>query len=1003
MLNRIKQLLRVVFLFLGLWLGIEMVCRIGGEILWFQNVGYLPVYLVRLGIKGLLGLGGFGITAGYLLVNLAVAQRCRYSPSSGAMTMELAIANKSGLRSRLRLPPRIASRTAPEENRLMPLGLPWLFLLATGLGLFSATIWIYYGQIAWSDWYAGLASAHTVLSLPIPFRPEPLWNFLKQGFSQPSFYSPILAITIALLIYPPITLRTFSLGFSGIFGVILAEHWDKVLLNFHAIPFDKTEAVFQRDVGFYVFNLPIWQLLELWWLGLAWYGLIAVACIYLLSGNSLNEGYFPGFSQPQQRHLYALGGVLMLGIALSEWVSRYELLYSLRGVTFGASYTDVTAQLPAHTILSFVSLAIALYLFWRSRFWSQQLTPHKLLFSGLGAYLLLMVGLGKLWPLAMQYLIVQPNELAREVPYLQRTIAATRQAFDLENIDVQTFEPQGQLTQTDLQANDLTIRNIRLWDERPLLETNRQLQQIRPYYRFSGADIDRYRFPTEPSQDAPTSLEQRQVLIAARELDYSAVPQQAQTWVNRHLIYTHGYGFTLSPVNTAAAGGLPEYFVKDIGADAGGTLTAFPEAISAGIPVAHPRIYYGELTNNYVMTGTQVKELDYPSGSDNVYTVYDGAGGINIGAIWRRILFAKYLNDWRMMFTQDFLPETKLLFRRNINRRIRAIAPFLRYDSDPYLVAVKVEALGDREQGAGEGQRVKGEGERGQESKNNLYWIVDAYTTSDHYPYSDLGKENINYIRNSIKVVIDAYHGSVQFYVSDVRDPIVKAWSQVFPNLFQSLSAMPVEIRQHIRYPVDLFRIQADRLIDYHMTDSQVFYNREDQWQIPTEVYGDRPQLVEPYYLITSLPSVPFEEFILLLPYTPRQRTNLTAWLAARSDGDNYGKLLLYLFPKQRLIYGPEQIEARINQDPVISQQITLWNRQGSRAIQGNLLVIPIERSLLYVEPLYLEATQNRLPTLARVIVAYENQIVMAQTLEQALNAIFQPKTPPPPIVRSVE
>lgn len=547
----------------------------------------------------------------------------------------------------------------------------------------------------------------------------------------------------------------------------------------------------------------------------------------------------------------------------------------------------------------------------------------------------------------------------------------------------------------------MTIRNIRLWDQRPLLETNRQLQQIRPYYRFPDADIDRYTLEKDtpgvrsPSPSLPPveSTERRQVLIAARELDYGSVPQEAQTWINRHLIYTHGYGFTVSPVNTVGAGGLPEYFVKNI---SGGStaLTTSSQAIRDGIPIGNPRIYYGEITNNYVMTGTRVKELDYPSGSDNVYNSYDGRGGIGIGAMWQRWLFASYLKDWQMLLTRDFLPETKVLLRRNVKQRIEAIAPFLKYDSDPYLVVADANT---------------------DDSKNYLYWIVDAYTTSDRYPYSDPASDacggrshRINYIRNSVKVVIDAYHGTVNFYIADASDPIIATWQSIFPKLFKPLSAMPASLRSHIRYPVDFFKIQSERLMTYHMTDAQVFYNREDQWQIPNEIYGSEARPVEPYYLITSLPTEPFvgaaatkEEFLLLLPYTPKQRTNLIAWLAARSDNKNYGRLLLYVFPKERLIYGPAQIEARINQDPVISQQISLWNRQGSRAIQGNLLVIPIEQSLLYVEPIYLEAAKNSLPTLVRVVVAYENRIIMAPTLEQALQGIFKSEvTPDSAIIR---
>jgi hypothetical protein len=350
------------------------------------------------------------------------------------------------------------------------------------------------------------------------------------------------------------------------------------------------------------------------------------------------------------------------------------------------------------------------------------------------------------------------------------------------------------------------------------------------------------------------------------------------------------------------------------------------------------------------------------------------------------LAFAEYLKDWQMLFTRNFTPQTRVLFRRNINQRIRAIAPFLRYDSEPYLVVAKASDADE----AG--------------TQNYLYWIVDAYTTSAHYPYSDPGKNEFNYIRNSVKVVIDAYHGDVDFYVADPQDPIIQTWSAIFPKLFKPLDAMPATLRSHIRYPQDFFGVQSERLLTYHMTDSQVFYNREDQWQIPQEIYGAQPQAVAPYYLIMKLPTAQSEEFILLLPFTPSQRTNLIAWLAARSDGEEYGKLLLYQFPKQELVYGQEQIEALINQDPVISQQISLWNRQGSRAFQGNLLVIPIERSLLYVEPLYLEAEQNSLPTLVRVIVVYENRIVMAETLEQALQAIFQAEQKETPaIVRPVE
>ena len=972
-----KRIFQLVGLLLLLWLGLDLICRLGAEIFWFEEVDYLSVYLLRLITKGVLWIAVFSLSVSYLLVNLSLAQRFKYPHPSTSERVKLE--KRAWEVGKIEKWEKYASRKTRQIPQ--PLRLNWLLPLSLGLGLLVGLLLMHYGQIVFNYWYPNPKLAHITSLIPSRFRLETIWQLLRQLNSQVWYLAPILGLAIALLIYPRFLLFAIAVILSLLLSSIVSEHWDKVLQYFHPTAFSTSETVFNQDISFYIFRLPVWELLELWLMGLALYGFIAVFLVYLLSGDSLSQGCFPGFSREQQRHLYGLAGGLMLVVSLSYWLSRYELLYSTRGVTYGASYTDVTVQLPAYTVLSILALAIALNQLWGTIFSPRVVFNRKFVFYELFLYLILAVSIGTALPTVVQYLVVQPNELERERPYIERTIALTRQAFALNNIDAQSFDPQGQLTQADLRANDLTIRNIRLWDERPLLETNRQLQQIRLYYRFPDANIDRYTFPRP---EEANGNEQRQVLISARELDYSAVPQQAQTWVNRHLIYTHGYGFTLSPVNTVAPGGLPEYFVKDIGIGEEGSLTVSSEAVRASIPIDNPRIYYGEITNNYVMTSTKVRELDYPSGSDNVYNTYEGRGGIKIGSVWRRLLFAKYLSDWRMVFTPEFRPETKVLFRRNISQRIRAIAPFLSYDSDPYLVAAAPQ-------------------QPDTETPSYLYWIIDAYTTSDRYPYSDPASEGINYIRNSVKVVIDAYHGSVNFYIADTSDPIITTWSSIFPDLFQPLDAMPESLRKHIRYPVDFLKIQSDQLMTYHMTDPQVFYNREDQWQIPNEVYGDKTQLVEPYYLITSLPIVPFEEFLLLLPYTPKGRTNLIAWLAARSDGENYGKLLLYIFPKQRLVYGPEQIEARINQDPVISQQISLWNRQGSRTIQGNLLIIPIEQSLLYVEPLYLEATLNSLPTLVRVIVAYENRIVMAQTLEQALQAIFEEEETPTPIVRPVE
>ncbi|TAE60889.1 MAG: UPF0182 family protein [Nostocales cyanobacterium] len=986
----LKWCFRFIILPLGLWVILDLVSRLGAETLWFQEVGYLQSFLVRITTQSILCLGVVIVSFSYLLGNLVLARRWKYPHS---LKNEPARIENTGLSKEIAvfLSPQYAQNEQKKlivgESKSKSIKLIWLLPITIGLSFLLGLMVTHYGQVAISYWNGQInqvSSPFTTL-----FRPEIVGNLIIKMTSQTEYLIIASLLAIALLIYTEFLLWAIATVLSLVFGLIVARNWDKILLYFNSQQFTNTEPLFNQDISFYIFSLPLWELLAFWLIGLSVYSIISVALTYFLSGDSFSQGFFPGFSTQQKRHLLALGSYLMLVVAFSYWLSRYELVYSSRGVNFGASFTDVTAQLPADTILCVLAVGIAFYLLSQTLFFKPKSPHHQWVLYSVVAYLFLVINGDFIIPGIVQYLIVQPNELQRETPYITRTINLTRQAFDLQAIDSRTFNPTGKLTRADIEANDLTIQNIRLWDQQPLLKTNRQLQQIRPYYRFPDADIDRYIIKTEPNQKNNRTTEKRQVLIAARELDYDAVPEQAKTWVNRNFVYTHGYGFTMSPVNTVAPGGLPEYFVKDISGNGSALTTSSPE-IRASIPIGEPRIYYGEITNTHVMTGTKVKELDYPSGSDNVYNTYDGKGGIRIGSLWRRWLFSMYLKDWRMIFTRDFLPETKVLFRRNINERIREIAPFLKFDSEPYLVTTDTNPNPKQEKFAN--------------NKNYLYWIVDAYTISDRYPYSEQNSEGINYIRNSVKVVIDAYNGNVNFYVAEPKDPIINAWSQIFPKMLKPLAEMPENLRSHIRYPVDFFNIQAERLMIYHITNPQVFYNREDQWQIPNEIYGTESRQLEPYYLITSLPDTEFAEFILLLPYTPKQRNNLTAWLAARSDGENYGKLLLYNFPKERLIYGTEQIEARINQDPVISQQISLWNRQGSRAVQGNLLIIPIQQSLLYVEPIYLEATQNSLPTLVRVVVAYENRIVMAQTLEQALEGIFKPEvTPAPAIIRPVE
>ena len=1017
------------------WFLTGIVCQMMAESLWFSEVGYPSAFWVRVGTKTVLAIG---VTSGsliWLLGNLWLTKQWKY-PKHLLIAEELPpppftvpnpLAPKQIWQGKQGLPPgRIATPA---------LSWQWLLPIAVGLSGTIAVLVFHYAQTIMTLWQTSTTQTATLLPVPDRFQLESVWQVgqtLLKSDLLPIPYGGIglgIVLMVALLVVPQLLLNLTAIALSLGFGVVLAANWSRILLFFHASPFNRADPLFAQDISFYIFSLPVWQLLEFWLVGLSSYSLLSVSLVYLLSGNSLSQGQFPGLSWQQQRHICRLGGCLLLVVGLGYWLSRYELLYSTQGVVFGANYTDARVNLPICMGMSLLAIAIALFLFWHSHTFaphparSARRTSFPLRLT-IG-YFLLVPLTTLLLPAAVQNFIVQPNELDREQPYIQHNIALTRSAFGLDTIQVETFNPLGNLTYADIEKNEPTTRNIRLWDTRPLLETNRQLQQIRPYYRFADADIDRYKLAIEPNQPSV----KQQVLIAARELDYTAVPKEAQTWVNQHLIYTHGFGFTMSPVNQVAAGGLPNYFVKDIGSSVtstnapplAGMLNTSNPAIQADIPIGYPRIYYGEITDTYVMTGGTLQELDYPSGNENVYNTYSGEGGVAIGSFWQRLLFSRYLNDWQMLFTNYFTPETKLLFRRNILDRVQAIAPFLRYDLDPYLVVADIGCQGLNIQCQPPTPNPQPLIPNPQPpTPNYLYWILDAYTTSDHYPYSQPSfylaqtpnkterqaeEPPLNYMRNAVKIVIDAYNGSINFYIADPTDPIIQSWAAIFPNLFKPLSAMPAALQNHVRYPADLFGVQSERLMTYHMTDPKVFYNQEDQWQVPDEIYRDGTQPVDPYFLITNLPTVKEpEEFILLLPYKPRQRTNLTAWLAARSDGENYGKQLLYVFPKEQLVYGIEQIEARINQDPVISQKISLWNREGSRALQGNLLVVPIEQSLLYVEPLYLEAEKNSLPTLVSVIAAYENRIAIADSFEAALKAIFQPQQPViPAIVRPVE
>ncbi|AFZ48800.1 protein of unknown function UPF0182 [Cyanobacterium stanieri PCC 7202] len=953
-----KIIIALLSLIMVVWLSIMGLSRLGVELLWFEELGYVQTFLTQFKTKLFLGLFTFIFSILFIGSNIFVTNKLNNQQTLYKLKKQEKFEPQS---------PAIGIKTL-------------LFILLLFSSLIALSL-IFYTETVNEAWQVNINLPNLQNSIQSPFRIGAIAELVGTASETTWQIMLITVITSLIMTKPRFCLNLITVYISVIFAFTNAGYWERFFRFFYSVDFDKADPLFNHDISFYIFKIPFLQILDFWLQGLFFYSITASLIIYLISNNSISEGKFAGLTRYQLRHIYGLLGGLMITVAVIHWLNRYGLLFSTRGVVYGAGYTDININLPLETVASVMALFIGIWLLLKCITGYGKTNKHQrgLSFSSIPfAIYFAFYGSGLIVTEIFQSTIVQPNELGLEEPYIRRNIEETRSAFNLDQIEVQTFNPEGSLTLEDIRANNLTIDNIRLWDTRPILQANRQLQQIRPYYVFNDADIDRYTIQNEEGGSNYT-----QVIVAPRELDYNLVPQQAQTWVNEHLIYTHGYGFTMSPVNRVQQGGLPFYFVSDIGTDMDpGGLNVSSPAIRESIPIVRPRIYFGEITNTYIMTNTRFPEFDFPSGEENFNTRYDGLGGINIADFWHKFVFAVHLRDWRMLLTDNFTPDTRMLFRRNINERIKAIAPFLYYDRDPYLVVADGEP----------------------DDLNHLYWLVDAYTISNYYPYSDAGENHFNYIRNSVKVLVDAYNGKTTFYISEENDPLIRSWQKIFPELFQPLSNMPPDILEHIRYPIDLFSTQSERLLTYHVENTQVFYNREDQWEIPQEIYGDEALSMNPYYLIMKLPIADQEEFILLHPYTPVSRPNLIAWLAARSDGDNYGKLLLYQFPKQELVFGPDQIEALINQDPFISGQISLWNRQGSRAIQGNLLVIPIEQSLLYVEPIYLEADQNSIPALTRVIVVYDNRIVMANSLQEAIDGVFNPdQTPESTIIRPLQ
>ena len=746
-------------------------------------------------------------------------------------------------------------------------------------------------------------------------------------------------------------------------GIITSSGWFKVLQYLKQTPFNIQDPIFMKDVSFYIFSLPFYSFV----LSFLMSCIIITTILVLLDYLKSYIGQF--FKSPKivpdplkpaapvlniKAILSKNKAIIHLGVLLSlffvlvtvkNYLSRFSIMYSEQGIVVGAGYSDVVAFLPMVKAMMVLAIIVAvlllIWIFYISK--QPKLKKRHIILYAVSLYILFGFIGPVIIPGIVQALKVSPNEINLEKPYIENNIKFTRIAYGLEDVEEKDFSADIKLTPKILDGASETIDNVRILDWRPLTKTYKQTQEIRLYYDLAGIDIDRYDINGKYTQ----------VMLAPRELDKNQIAGNAKTWVNLHMVYTHGFGVVMSPVNKVTKQGLPDYFIKDIP-----PVYAVDEE---NLKISKPQVYYGEKYDDFVLVNTKTKEFDFPKGDTNEYINYDGKGGIPLSSFLKKLVMAIRFADIKILLSSDITPDSKIMFTRDIINRISKITPFLGLDDDPYLVI----------------------------DEGRLLWVIDAYTISGNFPYSEKFG-SINYIRNSLKIVVDAYDGDVTYYVMDDSDPLILTYANIFPEQFKRFENMPAGLKEHIRYPVDLFKIQSQIYSTYHMDDIKVFYNKEDAWQIPNEVYGVGQKIsVEPYYIIIKLPDEDKEEFVLMTSFSPIKKDNMIAWMAARSDGDDYGKLILYKFPKDKLIYGPLQIEAKIDQDSEISQQLTLWSQQGSRVTRGNLLVIPIKDSILYIEPLYIEAETGQLPELKRVLVSDGVNVVMEKTLAEALEVLF--------------
>ena len=841
----------------------------------------------------------------------------------------------------------------------------WLWLLALAILLIASLNWIVTTYTDWL-WFDALGYRNVwlkqwgaqVITFVVFFVVAAVvllanWHVARRRALRPA------EAGIQVLNLPGVNwlITGVALFFAFIMGQAAASNWEVFLRYVYRAPAGVDEPIFGRDVSFYLFELPVYRFVQGWIMPLLVITLLGIAAIYVLNNLPSIRRNLPiqTLPAPLRPHAAILLFFFFLFWSAGHWISISELLYSGRGVAFGASYVDLNAVLPALWIQLGLMILVAL----GAGFLAFRPEPRPLLIAG-ALWFVASVGLGGIYPGLLQRYAVDPNELARETPFIENNISFTRMGFDLDELETFPFDPDDDVTPQDLADNDAALRNIRLWDYRPLHQTYSQLQELRTYYEFNDIDIDRYNVDGES----------RQVMLAAREINKALVESR---WVNQRLEYTHGYGLVMNPVDEITSQGRPVFYIQDL-----------PPQSTIDVTVDRPEIYYGEITRDVVYVNTGLEEFDYPAGDRNVYSHYQGEGGVAISSWLRRLAFTLRFGETNLILSQYINPDSRAMFHRQIQERVQRIAPFLWQDSDPYIVTVD----------------------------GRLVWMLDTYTISRDFPYSqpmDPAALNIqslptglNYIRNAVKVTIDAYSGEVNFYVTDPDDPIIQTYANAFPDLFHAFDEMPVSLQEHIRYPEDLFRVQTEQFRKYHMVDVQVFFNNEDLWAVPMEIFDQGTQPMEPYYVTFALPGEEEVEFLLIQPYTPAGRDNMIAWIAARSDPGVYGELRAYELPKQELVFGPLQVESRIDQETLISEQFSLWSQLGSNVIRGNLIVVPINDSFLYVEPIYLESEISAIPELKRVIVATGQHIVMRETLDQALAALLEEAPPVSEVVADV-